>query len=69
MTTRVIIVRHGQSNYNAQKIIQGRCDESVLTAKGIADARVIGILDKRYKLVKWHRWLTSQQLLNLVSNT
>ena len=42
MTTRVIIVRHGQSNYNAQKIIQGRCDESILTEKGIADAKVIG---------------------------
>ncbi|MDJ0590233.1 MAG: histidine phosphatase family protein [Pleurocapsa sp. MO_226.B13] len=41
MTTRVIIVRHGQSTYNAQKIIQGRCDESVLTAKGIADAQLV----------------------------
>lgn len=42
MATRVIIVRHGQSNYNAQKIIQGRCDESVLTEKGIADAKIVG---------------------------
>ena len=42
MATRVIIVRHGQSNYNAKKIIQGRCDESVLTEKGIADAKVVG---------------------------
>lgn len=42
MATRVIIVRHGQSNYNAQKIIQGRCDESVLTEKGIADAKLVG---------------------------
>lgn len=42
MTTRVIIVRHGQSSYNAQKIIQGRCDESVLTEKGMADARLVG---------------------------
>jgi probable phosphoglycerate mutase len=38
----VIIVRHGQSSYNAQKIIQGRCDESVLTDKGIADAKIVG---------------------------
>ena len=42
MATRVIIVRHGQSTYNAQKIIQGRCDKSVLTDKGIADARLVG---------------------------
>lgn len=42
MTTRVIIVRHGQSNYNAQKIIQGRCDESILTEKGMADAKLVG---------------------------
>ncbi|MGK7935464.1 MAG: histidine phosphatase family protein [Xenococcaceae cyanobacterium] len=41
MATRVIIVRHGQSNYNAKKIIQGRCDESVLTEKGIADAKIV----------------------------
>ncbi|MEM9273569.1 MAG: histidine phosphatase family protein [Cyanobacteria bacterium P01_F01_bin.143] len=42
MATRVIIVRHGQSTYNAKKIIQGRCDESVLTEKGIADAQNAG---------------------------
>ncbi|BAZ44886.1 phosphoglycerate mutase [Chondrocystis sp. NIES-4102] len=41
MSTRVIIVRHGQSTYNAQKLIQGRCDESVLTEKGIADAQKV----------------------------
>ena len=38
----MIIVRHGQSTYNAQKIIQGRCDESVLTDRGIADAQQVG---------------------------
>ena len=42
MATRVIIVRHGQSTYNAKQIIQGHCDESVLTDKGIADARTVG---------------------------
>ena len=42
MATRVIIVRHGQSTYNAQKLIQGRCDESILTEAGIADALQIG---------------------------
>ena len=42
MTLRVIIVRHGQSTYNLKKIIQGRCDESVLTEKGISDAQKAG---------------------------
>lgn len=42
MATRVIIVRHGQSTYNAQKKIQGRCDKSVLTDKGINDAQLVG---------------------------
>ena len=42
MATRVIIVRHGQSTYNAQKIIQGRCDKSVLTDKGIKAAQQVG---------------------------
>ncbi|MBE9129964.1 histidine phosphatase family protein, partial [Coleofasciculus sp. LEGE 07081] len=42
MTTRVIIIRHGQSTYNSQQLIQGRCDESVLTEKGAADAEKVG---------------------------
>jgi len=42
LATRVIIVRHGQSTYNAQKMIQGRCDESVITQKGIEDAQMVG---------------------------
>lgn len=42
MATRVIIVRHGQSSYNAEKRIQGRCDESVVTEKGIEDAQKVG---------------------------
>lgn len=42
MATRVIIVRHGQSSYNTLKMIQGRCDESVLTEKGSADAHKVG---------------------------
>jgi len=41
LTTRAIIVRHGQSTYNAQKKIQGRCDESVLTDQGRADAQTV----------------------------
>lgn len=43
MTTRAIIVRHGQSTYNAQSLIQGRCDESVLTEKGRQDAQTVGV--------------------------
>jgi probable phosphoglycerate mutase len=42
LATRVIIVRHGQSSYNAQKRIQGRSDESVLTEKGQLDAKTVG---------------------------
>lgn len=42
MTTRVIIVRHGQSTYNAQKRVQGRSDESVLTEQGRSDAKTVG---------------------------
>jgi phosphoserine phosphatase len=42
LTTRVVIVRHGQSTYNAQKMIQGRCDESVITEKGSQDAQIVG---------------------------
>jgi broad specificity phosphatase PhoE len=42
LATRVIIVRHGQSSYNAQQKIQGRSDESVLTEKGRLDAEKVG---------------------------
>ncbi len=40
MSTRVIILRHGQSSYNSQGRIQGRSDLSVLTDRGQADARM-----------------------------
>lgn len=42
MSTRVIIVRHGQSSYNAQKMIQGRSDESIITEKGKSQANLLG---------------------------
>jgi broad specificity phosphatase PhoE len=42
LATRVIIVRHGQSTYNALQMVQGRCDESVLTEKGRIDAKILG---------------------------
>ena len=40
MSTRVIILRHGQSSYNSQGRIQGRSDLSVLTDRGQADAKM-----------------------------
>jgi phosphoserine phosphatase len=42
LTTRVIILRHGQSSYNSQGRIQGRCNDSTLTDKGVADAVTTG---------------------------
>jgi phosphoserine phosphatase len=42
MTTRVILVRHGQSSYNAQNRIQGRINESVLTELGTEMAINVG---------------------------
>jgi phosphoserine phosphatase len=44
MVTRVILVRHGQSTYNAEKRYQGCCDESVLTAQGLEMATQTGTL-------------------------
>ncbi len=42
MKTTVIIVRHGQSTSNAQRIIQGHHDKAVLTALGEQQARTVG---------------------------
>jgi phosphoserine phosphatase len=42
VSTRVIILRHGQSSYNSQGRIQGRSDLSVLTDRGLDDARLTG---------------------------
>ena len=42
MSTRVILVRHGQSTYNIEQRIQGRCDKSVLTERGRSDAQKVG---------------------------
>ena len=42
MGMRVIILRHGQSSYNSQGRIQGRSDLSVLTDRGLADAKLTG---------------------------
>jgi phosphoserine phosphatase len=42
-STKVILVRHGQSTYNAQKLYQGCCDDSVLTEKGRLQAYQTGL--------------------------
>ena len=42
MSTRVILVRHGQSTYNVERRIQGRLDVSVLTETGQNTARQVG---------------------------
>ncbi len=42
MSTRVILVRHGQSTYNIEHRIQGRLDASVLTETGQNTARQVG---------------------------
>jgi phosphoserine phosphatase len=42
LSTRVIILRHGQSSYNSQGRIQGRSNLSVLTDRGQEDAKSTG---------------------------
>lgn len=42
-STRIIIIRHAQSTYNAQGLYQGCCDESVLTEKGWRSADQTGL--------------------------
>jgi phosphoserine phosphatase len=42
LATRVVLVRHGESTYNAERRVQGHCDESVLTARGQAGAQQVG---------------------------
>lgn len=43
MATRVILVRHGQSSFNAQQMIQGRCNDSLITEKGEKQAHLLAI--------------------------
>lgn len=39
--TRVILIRHGQSNFNTRRIVQGRCDRSELTDLGRQQAACV----------------------------
>jgi len=52
VTTKVVIIRHGQSTYNIEHIIQGRCDKSVLTEKGRADAEKVGTVLRQLDIAK-----------------
>ncbi|MDY6940688.1 MAG: histidine phosphatase family protein [Cyanobacteriota bacterium] len=55
IATQVILVRHGRSTYNEQGRYQGRCDESVLTQKGLEDAyRTGAFLSQIQKLASSH---------------
>ncbi|MEM9150692.1 MAG: histidine phosphatase family protein [Cyanobacteria bacterium P01_F01_bin.3] len=48
-TTRVILVRHGRSTFNQQGRYQGSSNSSVLTAKGLETARLVGTyLNRRF---------------------
>lgn len=42
MTTRVILIRHGRSNYNELGLFQGSCDDSFLTVNGVKMAAKTG---------------------------
>ena len=42
MTIKLVLVRHGQSSYNAKGLIQGRTDNSVLTDEGYEQALKAG---------------------------
>ena len=42
MTIKLILVRHGQSSFNAKGLIQGRTDDSLLTDKGYGQALKAG---------------------------
>ena len=42
LAIRVILVRHGETSFNAEGRVQGHIDVSTLTEKGIADAQKVG---------------------------
>jgi len=43
VTTRVILVRHGESQFNVERRIQGHFDQSKLTDRGREDAGKVGV--------------------------
>ncbi|MBE9029505.1 histidine phosphatase family protein [filamentous cyanobacterium LEGE 11480] len=75
MTTRVIIVRHGESTYNVQRRVQGHLDDqSVLTDKGIAMATQVGAalkgiqFDAAYSSPLKRAFQTAEQILAQLEN-
>ncbi len=42
LSTRVILVRHGESSFNVERRVQGHCDESTLTPTGQTAAHQVG---------------------------
>jgi phosphoserine phosphatase len=42
LATRVILVRHGETSFNAEGRVQGHIDVSTLTQKGMTDAQSVG---------------------------
>ncbi|MGL4618247.1 MAG: histidine phosphatase family protein, partial [Chroococcidiopsis sp.] len=71
--TRVILVRHGQSTYNALGLYQGSSDESVLTEVGRSDARLTGdflkgvVFDAIYSSSLKRAQETAQEILRVIS--
>ncbi len=49
-STRVILMRHGQSTYNAEKRHQGSSDVSVLTASGRISSYQTGLILRRFNI-------------------
>ena len=72
-TTRVILVRHGQSIYNERGLYQGCCDDSFLTEKGRLTAYQTGIslssipLDVVYSSPLQRARETASELLNAIA--
>lgn len=47
MTRRIFVLRHGETEFNADKKLQGHCNSS-LTSKGCDQARCVGTTLKQY---------------------
>ncbi|NJL35923.1 MAG: histidine phosphatase family protein [Leptolyngbyaceae cyanobacterium RM2_2_4] len=73
-STRVILVRHGQSTYNAEKRHQGCSDRSTLTEKGVQMAHQTGqflqslTIDAVYSSPLKRAYQTAQQMLMTLPN-
>ncbi|NDJ16448.1 histidine phosphatase family protein [Myxacorys almedinensis] len=74
MNTRILLIRHGQSTYNAQGLYQGCCDDSVLTEKGRLTAYQTGIELSHYPLAALYSsplqrtQETAQEVLSAISS-